>query len=94
MFKVNEYFGGNVMSLGFATASGPATVGVMAVGEYEFGTAKREVMTVVSGRLTVKLPGASAWKDFGPGTTFSVPPNQRFQLRVAEESAYLCLYVD
>ncbi len=57
MFKVNEYFDGKVKSLAFRTAEGPATIGVMAPGEYEFGTSTVEIMTVVSGALTVKLPG-------------------------------------
>ncbi len=35
----------------FATPEGPATVGVMAVGEYEFGTSQLEIMRVVSGAL-------------------------------------------
>ena len=59
MFKVNEYFDGTVKSIAFGTAEGPATIGVMAPGEYEFGTAQREIMHVVSGALTVKLPDAA-----------------------------------
>ncbi len=94
MFKVNEYFDGKVKSIAFTTATGPATVGVMAPGDYEFGTAKKEIMTVTSGRLTVRLPGETEWKDFAKGATFTVAPNKKFQLKVAEESAYLCLYVD
>ena len=39
MFKVNEYFDGTVKSIAFGTPEGPATIGVMAPGEYEFGTA-------------------------------------------------------
>lgn len=62
MFKVNEYFDGTVKSIAFGTAEGPATIGVMAPGEYEFGTAQREIMHVVSGALTVKLPDSSDWK--------------------------------
>lgn len=62
MFQVNEYFNGTVKSIAFAGEEGPATVGVMAPGEYEFGTAKREIMHVVSGALTVKLPGSDNWK--------------------------------
>lgn len=93
MFKVNEYFEGKVKSISFTTAGGPATVGVMAVGEYEFGTARKEIMTVTSGKLTVRLPGETAWKDFKEGGTFTVEPNNKFQLKVAEESSYLCLYV-
>lgn len=92
MFEVNEYFGGNVKSLAFRAAGGPATVGVMAPGEYEFGTASVEIMTVVSGSLEVKLPGAAAWKAIASGESFTVPANVRFGVRVAEESAYLCLY--
>ena len=92
--KVNEYFGGKVKSIAFTAATGPATAGVMAPGEYEFGTARKEIMTVTSGTLTVKLPGATGWKDYPKGTTFTVAPNQKFQLKVAEDTAYLCLYVD
>jgi uncharacterized protein YaiE (UPF0345 family) len=94
MFKTNEYFDGKVKSIAFTAPEGPATVGVMAPGEYEFGTAKKEIMTVVSGKLTVKLPGETEWKDHKRGEMFTVAPNSRFQLKVAEDTAYLCLYVD
>jgi hypothetical protein len=92
MLKTNEYFDGKVKSIGFQTATLPATVGVMAVGEYEFGTSQKEVMTVVSGALTVKLPGASEWKTFNAGDAFTVAANEKFQLQVAVETAYLCTY--
>ena len=92
MVKVNEYFGGNVKSLAFATPGGPATVGVMAPGEYEFGTSTKEIITVISGTLTVKLPGSDSWKDFGAGETFVIETNRRFQLRIVADAAYLCLY--
>lgn len=94
MLKTNEYFDGKVKSIAFTAPEGPATVGVMAPGGYEFGTAKKEIMSVVSGKLTVKLPGETAWKDFPKGASFTVAPNSKFQLKVAEETAYLCLYVD
>ena len=92
MFKVNEYFDGTVKSIGFDMAEGPATIGVMAPGEYEFGTAKLEVMHVVAGELTVKLPGQDPWETFGAGTRFTVPANSKFQLKVACDTAYLCEY--
>ncbi len=92
MLKVNEYFNGNVKSIAFQTKTLPATVGVMAVGEYEFGTSNKETMTVVSGALTVKLPGETSWKDFTPGQSFVVAANEKFQLKVPEETAYLCTY--
>jgi len=92
MFKVNEYFDGKVKSLAFQTAEGPATVGVMAPGEYEFGTATVEIMSVVSGVLTVKLPDSDAWTDYKAGMSFTVAAGQKFQLKVAADAAYRWLY--
>ena len=92
MFKVNEYFDGRVKSLAFHTAEGPATIGVMAKGEYEFGTSTREIMTVVSGQLTVRLPGSEQWRAYGAGETFEVEANRKFQLKIEADAAYLCLY--
>jgi uncharacterized protein YaiE (UPF0345 family) len=80
VFKTNEYFDGKVKSIAFDTAEGAATVGVMAAGEYEFGTSQQEIMQVISGKLTVRLPGADSWQDFGPGGQFVVEANQKFQL--------------
>jgi len=34
----------------------------MAPGEYEFVTSMAEIMTVTSGKLTVRLPGSEEWK--------------------------------
>jgi uncharacterized protein YaiE (UPF0345 family) len=92
MLKVNEYFDGNVKSIGFKTATLPATVGVMAPGEYEFGTSQKETVTVVSGALTVKLPGAADWQTFNEGDTFIVEADRKFQLKVKIDTAYLCTY--
>lgn len=92
MFKVNEYFGGDVASIAFATAEGPATVGVMAVGDFEFGTSQLEIMSVVSGALTVQLPGVEAWETYAAGTQFTVPADSKFKVRAEVETAYLCEY--
>ena len=92
MFKTNEYFDGKVKSIAFNTESLPATIGVMAQGEYEFGTSQKEYMTVTSGSLTVKLPGQSEWQTFNQGETFTVEANQSFQVKANVESSYLCLY--
>jgi uncharacterized protein YaiE (UPF0345 family) len=92
MLDVNEYFGGNVKSIGFQAETLRATVGVMAPGEYEFGTSQHETMTVVSGALTVKLPGSSEWVRFDAGSSFEVGADEKFQLRVAVDTAYLCTY--
>ena len=92
MFKTNEYFGGNVVSIAFQTQSLPATIGVMAAGDYEFGTSQRETMTVISGKLQVKLPGSDSWTSYGEGESFIVEANQKFQVKVESDTSYLCLY--
>jgi uncharacterized protein YaiE (UPF0345 family) len=92
MFKTNEYFDGNVKSMSFTSPEGPATLGLMATGEYEFGTSTVEYMTVVSGEMTVLLPGETEWKIFRPYETFMVPADSRFKLKISADAAYLCLY--
>lgn len=90
--KVNEYFGGNVTSIAFENSEGRATAGVMAAGEYEFGTSENELMKVVSGELRVRLPGAEEFELFGVGSEFTVAGGSKFQVIVVEPSAYLCFY--
>jgi len=93
MFKVNEYFNGNVKSLAFNSEEGRATIGVMAKGEYEFGTSTKEKMTVISGELTVLLPGETIWNTYKKGASFSVDADKKFKLKVSVESAYICIYL-
>ncbi len=92
MFKTNEYFDGKVKSIAFSTPEGPATMGVMAAGEYEFGTSTIEYMTVVSGIMVVQLPDEQEWNTFKPFDTFIVQKDKKFKLRINADAAYLCLY--
>lgn len=92
MFKTNTYFDGKVVSIAFENAEGVATAGVMAVGEYEFGTSQHETMKVTSGMLSVKLPGSEAFEEYGTGSVFEVPANTKFQVKVPVQTAYLCWY--
>ena len=92
MFKTNEYFDGKVKSIAFTTAEGPATIGVMAPGQYEFGTSTVELMTVTSGKLLVRLPDCDDWAEYCSNKTFTVDANQKFQVKTEEETSYLCLY--
>ena len=92
MLDVNEYFDGQVKSIAFDNKQGQLTVGVMNIGEYTFGTSQHETMTVVSGALTVKLPGSEAWLTFNAGERFEVDAGQSFDLKVDEPTAYLCQY--
>ena len=92
MFKVNEYFDGKVKSIAFQSATLPATMGVMAPGDYEFGTSEYETMTVVSGALSILLPGWTEWQTFAAGEVFNVDANVKFQVKVSVNTAYLCTY--
>ncbi len=93
MFKVNEYYDGLVKSIGFENESGKFTVGVMAAGEYEFGTSTTEYMTIVSGKMNVLLPGKTDWKMFQPFETFIVPKDSKFRIIVDDTAcSYLCRY--
>lgn len=92
MFNVNEYFDGKVKSLAYTVDNKPATLGVMAKGEYEFGTSSIEHMTLISGQMSVKLPNEANWRDIAINETFTVEANAKFQVRLNEDSGYLCLY--
>lgn len=92
MFNTNQYFDGKVASIAFQTETLPATVGVMDIGEFTFGTSQHETMTVVSGALTVKLPTSENWQTFNPGESFEIAANAEFQVKVAVQTAYLCTY--
>lgn len=92
MLSNNEYFDGKVKSIGFQSETLPATVGVMAPGDYEFSTDQKETMTVISGTLTVKLPGTGTWTDFKKSDSFIVDAGKSFQLKVTVNTAYLCTY--
>lgn len=92
MIKHNTYFDGAVQSLGYAGAEKPESLGVMAPGDYQFGTDAAERMEVLSGTLTVKLPGSDEWQTFSAGQGFDVPASSKFDLKVAQNTAYLCIY--
>ena len=92
MFETNDYFDGNVKSIAFQTATLPATVGVMAIGNYVFNAADKETITVVSGAMTIQLADTDEKKTYNIGETFNVPANSAFNVTIHVETAYLCLY--
>lgn len=92
MFDTNEYFDGKVKSIAFKTSTLPATVGVMAAGEYVFNTEEKETMTVVSGVLVIKLSDDAPEVTYQTGESFKVDANSSFNVTVAIDTAYLCVY--
>jgi purine/pyrimidine-nucleoside phosphorylase len=91
MLKHNAYFDGKVQSIGFERHGRKMTAGVIAPGEYHFGTDAPERMTVVSGELEAKI--ADVWRAYPAGTTFEVPAKRGFDVRAKEPAAYLCEFL-
>lgn len=92
MFKTNQYFDGNVVSIALQSADGTATVGVMAAGEYEFGTSSVEIMTVISGELIIQQPGETEWKTYKKFESFVVAKDVKFKVKCTQDTPYLCVY--
>ncbi|WP_316829755.1 pyrimidine/purine nucleoside phosphorylase [Pedobacter aquatilis] len=92
MITENQYFDGNVKSLGYESADGKSTIGIINPGEYEFGTAQKEIMHVIEGVLNALLPEHDEWESFGTGSKFEVPANSSFKVKTDIQTAYLCQY--
>ncbi|MCZ4222333.1 pyrimidine/purine nucleoside phosphorylase [Pedobacter rhodius] len=92
MISENQYFDGNVKSLGYETAEGKSTVGIINPGEYEFGTAQKEIMNVIEGELSALIPESAEWKIFPAGTCFEVSANSSFKVKTEVQTVYLCQY--
>ncbi len=92
MIEVNEYFDGKVKSFAVNSSEGKKTVGVMEPGEYEFDTQTKETITVITGEFSVYFAEYDEWEDFGAGSSFDIPGNSKFKLKVAQDTAYLCEY--
>jgi uncharacterized protein YaiE (UPF0345 family) len=92
--KANTYFEGKVTSRTVLFSNGERkTLGVMLPGEYEFGTADKEIMEILAGKLEVLLPGNAGWLTFNGSGAFEIPANSKFQLKVMELTDYCCSYV-
>jgi purine/pyrimidine-nucleoside phosphorylase len=90
----NMYFDGKVVSRTVLFPDGSKkTLGVMQPGEYQFGTSQAEVMEIMAGELDVLLPGNTQWQHFSAGTSFDVPANASFKLKVSQLTDYCCSYV-
>jgi purine/pyrimidine-nucleoside phosphorylase len=92
--KANVYYEGKVTSRTVLFGDGSKkTLGIMMPGEYEFGTADKEIMEVLGGSMDVLLPGTAQWKTFGPGESYEVPADSKFKLKLREVADYCCSYV-
>ncbi len=93
--KANVYFDGKVTSRAVLFADGSRkTLGIILPGEYEFGTADKEVMEVLGGRLEALLPGSTEWAVFEAGQSFEIPANSKFKVAAKEVCDYCCSYIN
>ena len=95
LLKHNSYFDGRVQSVGFERLGRKMTAGVIAPGEYHFGTEAPERMTVVSGELEVRAADGprDLWRAYPAGTVFEVAGKSGFDVRAKEPAAYLCEFL-
>jgi len=92
--NANIYFGGSVTSRTIILPNGERkTLGIMMPGEYEFGTEAAEDMEIMSGKLTVKLPQNEEWIEIVVPSSFQVPANSKFQLKILETTDYCCSFL-
>jgi purine/pyrimidine-nucleoside phosphorylase len=92
--KANVYFDGKVTSRTVLFPDGSKkTLGIMSPGDYEFGTAEKEIMEILDGALDILLPGGAGWITVKGGDTFEVPAQSKFSLKVKSLTDYCCSYV-
>lgn len=65
----------------------------MMPGEYEFGTDQKEIMEILSGKLSVLLPGSETWLQIDGQSVFEVPAGSKFKLKIQTVTDYCCSYV-
>jgi uncharacterized protein YaiE (UPF0345 family) len=91
--EASVYFGGKVTSRTVMFVDGSKkTLGIMMPGEYEFPTELAENMEMQSGDVEVLLPGETEWKAIPNGTSFDVPANSKFGIKVHNIADFCCSY--
>jgi uncharacterized protein YaiE (UPF0345 family) len=92
--QANFYFDGNVSSRTVKFSDGSTkTLGFMLPGEYQFNTADKELMEVMSGETEVLLPDKQEWQTKSGGDSFEVPANSTFSIRVLTPTDYCCSFI-
>jgi uncharacterized protein YaiE (UPF0345 family) len=92
MYKLRKYHGNRVQSLTYEKDRNSASVGIMEEGQYEFGSLARETYTVTSGKISLWNNKTERWNSYVPFSSFLVPENENYKLKVDEISTYLCVY--
>jgi len=89
----NILYDGNITSRAIAFEDGSEkTLGIMLAGEYELNTINKEVIDIQRGSLELFLPAEESRLYEGP-TSFEVPANTKFQLKVHDLVDYCCSFI-
>ena len=89
----NVYFDGKVTSRTFYMEDGERkTLGFMVGGAYTFSAGAEELMEVLGGEMEIKLQGAKEFTTYVSGTSFVVPANENFDVKVKTYADYCCSY--
>lgn len=65
----------------------------MLPGEYEFNTADKEIMEIISGDLKVLISESEGWTSIIGGQQFEIAKNSTFKLNVVSITDYCCSYI-
>ena len=92
--EANIYFDGKVTSRTLIFPDGSKkTLGIMFPGKYEFSTAEKEIMEILSGHLDVLISEDEGWKTIKGGEQFEVPAKAKFNLNIISITDYCCSYI-
>ncbi len=92
--QANIYFDGKVSSRTIKFGDGSSkTLGFMLPGEYQFNTADKELMEIMSGESEVLLPGSEERVMVRGGESFEVPANARFTIKALTPVDYCCSFI-
>lgn len=89
--QASVFFDGKCVSHQLTLADGTKkSVGVVLPSTLTFNTGAAEIMECTGGSCEYKLAGTDAWVTSAAGSTFSVPGNSSFDIRVIEAYHYIC----
>ncbi|WP_297441149.1 pyrimidine/purine nucleoside phosphorylase [Sulfurimonas sp.] len=91
--EANIYYDGKVTSRTVEFQDGSVkSLGIMLEGEYTFNTADKEIMEILSGDVSIKLPGEE-WKTLNVPESFEVEANASFDIKINSVTDYCCSYI-
>jgi uncharacterized protein YaiE (UPF0345 family) len=92
--EANIYYEGKVTSRTVTFEDGSIkSLGIIMAGEYEFATADKEIMEIMSGDYAIKLEGESKWKSMSAPSSFEVRANSKFGIKCEVVVDYCCSYI-